>query len=151
MIGYEYVIIAKKRLKEDVGMDKYRIIVKGIVKSLDKYLIVEKWFDDRIQDPYQWGFIDGAINFGESPDRAVVRIIAEDTGLCVQIDRVLYTWSFMAGDTCTIGISYLCLTGMEDVLLSEELHDYRWITKDEFEQYIDNQDVLNDIECAGLE
>ena len=42
MIGYEYVIIAKKRLKEDVGMDKYRIIVKGIVKSLDKYLIVEK-------------------------------------------------------------------------------------------------------------
>ena len=69
MIGYEYVIIAKKRLKEDVGMDKYRIIVKGIVKSLDKYLIVEKWFDDRIQDPYQWGFIDGAINFGESPNR----------------------------------------------------------------------------------
>lgn len=132
-------------------MGKYRIIVKGIVKSLDKYLIVEKWFDDRILDPYQWGFIDGEIKFGESPDKAVLRIITEDTGLCAQIDRILYTWSFMAGDTYTIGISYLCLSGMEDIVLSEELHDYKWITKDEFEQFIDNQNVLNDIDFVELE
>lgn len=132
-------------------MDKYRIIVKGIVKSLDKYLIVERWFDDRILDPYQWGFIDGEIKFGESPDKAVLRIITEDTGLCAQIDRILYTWSFMAGDTYTIGISYLCLSGMEDIVLSEELHNYKWITKDEFEQYIDNKNVLNDIDFVELE
>lgn len=132
-------------------MDKYRIIVKGIVKSLDKYLIVERWIDDRIQDPYQWGFIDGVVNFGESPDKAVVRIIAEETGLCVHIDKILYTWSFMAGDTYTIGLSYVCLTGAEEVILSEELHNYKWITKEEFASYIENQDVLEDIDRAGLE
>ncbi|WP_310605008.1 NUDIX domain-containing protein [Anaerosporobacter sp.] len=131
-------------------MDKYRIIVKGIVKSLDKYLIVEKWFDDRIQEPYQWGFVDGLIEFGESPDNAVVRIIEESTGLCTQIDRILYTWSFMAGDTYTIGISYLCLSGMEDIVLSEELHNYKWVERDEFEKYIENQGILNDIACADL-
>jgi nucleoside triphosphatase len=132
-------------------MDKYRIIVKGIVKSLDKYLIIEKWFDDRIMDPYQWGFIDGEVKFGESPDRAVIRIINEETGLCAQIDRILYTWSFMTGNTYTIGISYLCLAGMEGVVLSEELHDYKWVTKDEFEKYIENQDVLDDIDSVELE
>lgn len=132
-------------------MDKYRIIVKGIVKNLDKYLIVNKWFDDRIQDPYQWGFIDGQINFGESPDKAVVRIINENTGLCVQVDHVLYTWSFMTGDVFTIGISYLCLSGMDEVVLSEDLHNYKWIQKEDIYDYIENQDLIDDIEQVGLE
>ena len=29
-------------------MDKYRILVKGIVQCQDHYLVVEKWYDDRI-------------------------------------------------------------------------------------------------------
>ena len=32
-------------------MDKYRILVKGIVQCQDHYLVVEKWYDDRIFDP----------------------------------------------------------------------------------------------------
>lgn len=40
-------------------MDKYRILVKGIVQCQDHYLVVEKWYDDRIFDPlsvgiYRW-------------------------------------------------------------------------------------------------
>ncbi|HEX3020865.1 MAG TPA: NUDIX domain-containing protein [Lachnospiraceae bacterium] len=132
-------------------MEKYRILVKGIVKNVNSYLIVEKWYDDRIQNPYQWEFIDGKINFGESPDKAVVRLIHENTGLNVQIDRILYTWSFMVGEVCNIGISYLCLTGMEDVLLSEELHDYKWIRKEDFHKYIENNAMLEDIEKAEIE
>ncbi|HEX3078393.1 MAG TPA: NUDIX domain-containing protein [Lachnospiraceae bacterium] len=132
-------------------MEKYRILVKGIVKNVNNYLIVEKWYDDRIQNPYQWEFVDGKINFGESPDKAVVRLIHENTGLNVQIDRILYTWSFMVGEVCNIGISYLCLTGMEDVILSEELHDYKWIRKEDFHKYIENNAMLEDIEKAEIE
>ena len=29
-------------------MEKYRILVKGIVKHDDQFLIVEHWYDDRI-------------------------------------------------------------------------------------------------------
>ncbi len=29
-------------------MDKFRILVKGIVQCNGKYLVVEKWYDDRI-------------------------------------------------------------------------------------------------------
>lgn len=131
-------------------MEKYRILVKGIVQYDDKYLIIEKWFDDRIMDPYQWGFIDGEIEFGESPDKGVVRLIQENTGLKVEMSRLLYTWSFMIGDVCNLGISYLCLSAEDEVILSEDLHNYKWILKEEINNYIDNKAVLEDIEKVEL-
>ena len=36
-------------------MNAYRILVKGIVKKDDRYLIVEKWYDDNIMDPHDPG------------------------------------------------------------------------------------------------
>lgn len=131
-------------------MDRYKILVKGIVQYHDKYLVIEKWFDDRIMNPYQWGFIDGNVEFGESPDKAVVRVIHESTGLNVEISKILYTWSFMTGEVCNIGISYVCLCSSDEVILSEELHSYQWITKEEFKDFIDNKAVLSDLERAEL-
>lgn len=130
-------------------MEKYRILVKGVVQYEDKYLVVRKWYDDRISEPYQWEFIDGAIEFGEEPDKAVLRCVFEQTGLSATIDRILYTWSFMTGDVFNIGISYLCRVSFDDVILSEDLIDSHWIMKLEMEHYIDNR-VLTDIEEAEL-
>ena len=31
--------------------NRYRILVKGIVQKDNKFLIVEKWYDDNIVDP----------------------------------------------------------------------------------------------------
>ena len=79
-------------------------------------------------EPYQWEFIDGE-EFGESPDKAVVRTIQEQTGLITEVDRVLYTWTFMIGSECNLGLAYLCLTEQneDEVVLSEELNDAKWI------------------------
>ncbi|MBH1940163.1 NUDIX domain-containing protein [Mobilitalea sibirica] len=126
-------------------MNKYRILVKGIVKYEDKYLVVKKWYDDRISEPYQWEFIDGHIEFKESPDKAVLRHIYDQTGLSVVIDKILYTWTFMTGDVYNIGISYLCLTTIDSITLSEELTDYRFIHREEFEHYLSKK-VLEDFE-----
>lgn len=131
-------------------MGKYRILVKGIVKYQDNYLVVEKWFDDRISDPFQWDFINGELEFGEEPDKGILRVVSEQTGLNVEMGHPLYTWTFMVGEVCNIGISYLCHTGMQDIILSEELNDYRWITSEEFDEYIANNDVLKDIHKIGL-
>lgn len=125
-------------------MDKYRIIVKGIVKCENRYLVVKKWYDDRVSEPYQWQFIDGEVEFGEALEKAVLRNIFEQTGIAAVVDRVLYTWTFMTGDIYNIGISFLCLTSEEHVFLSEELVDYHWIEKNEFDQYIEAK-VLEDI------
>ena len=133
-------------------MNAYRILVKGIVKRDDKYLIIEKWYDDNIMDPYQWEFLDGEAEFGESPDVAVIRMIQEQTGLTAEVDRILYTWTFMVGSVCSLGLTYLCYTDMEedDVQLSEDLHDCRWVSADEFGEFRCKQRMLEDIEKAEL-
>lgn len=133
-------------------MNRYRILVKGIVQREDKFLVVEKWYDDNIIQPYQWEFVDGVAEFGESPDAAVVRVIQEHTGLITVADRVLYTWTFMIGSECNLGLAYLCLTEMDEdgVQLSEDLHDAKWITPYEFEEYISNKRMLEDLQHADL-
>lgn len=134
-------------------MNAYRILVKGIVKRDDKYLIVEKWYDDNIITPYQWEFLDGEAEFGESPDAAVIRLIHEQTRLTAEVGRILYTWTFMAGSVCNLGLTYLCYTEMEedDVRISEDLHKSRWVTAEEFEDVITNQRMLEDLEKAELD
>lgn len=133
-------------------MNAYRILVKGIVKRGDRYLIVEKWYDDNISDPYQWEFLDGEAEFGESPDVAVARLIQEQTGMTTVVDRVLYTWTFMIGSVCSLGLAYLCYTDMDEdaVQLSEDLNNYRWVEAEEFPEYITNQRMLQDLEGAEL-
>lgn len=133
-------------------MNRYRILVKGIVQREDKFLVVEKWYDDNIIQPYQWEFVDGVAEFGESPDAAVVRVIQEHTGLITVAGRVLYTWTFMIGSECNLGLAYLCLTEMDEdgVQLSEDLHDAKWITPFEFEEYISNKRMLEDLQAADL-
>lgn len=126
-------------------MEKYRIVVKGIVHFEDKYLLVKRWYDDRITDPYQWEFIDGKIEFGEEPDKAVIRLIQEKTGLKTVIDRIAYTWSYMVGDIHHVGISYECMALTDEVVLCEELNDYCFVEKEEFRQYITNPKLMGDI------
>lgn len=132
--------------------NRYRILVKGIVQRGNEFLAVEKWYDDNIVDPYQWEFIDGEAEFGESPDAAVVRVIQEQTGLTSVVDRILYTWTFMIGSECNLGIAYLCLTDMEEdeVILSEDLNDAKWIEPSEFSEYINNKRMLEDLERAEI-
>lgn len=132
--------------------NRYRILVKGIVQRGNKFLTVEKWYDDNIMNPYQWEFIDGEAEFGESPDAAVVRVIQEQTGLTSVVERILYTWTFMIGSECNLGISYLCLTDMDEdaVVLSEELNDAKWLEGDEIENYIQNKRMIEDLENAEL-
>lgn len=132
--------------------NKYRILVKGIVQRGNRYLTVEKWYDDNIADPYQWEFIDGAAEFGESPDAAVVRIIQEQTGLESTVDRILYTWTFMTGSECNLGLAYLCQTEMDEdsVKLTEDSKAFKWIEADEFSEYVHNKKMLDDLERAEL-
>lgn len=129
-------------------MEKYRIMIKGIVRFEGKYLMVEKWYDDRIAEPYQWEFIDGKLEFGEEPDKAVVRLINEQVGLETVIDRIAYTWSYIVGDVHHIGISYECMALTGEVILSEELHDYKFVEKEEFQDYITNTRLLEDVAKA---
>ncbi len=129
---------------------RFKVLVKGIVQHENQFLVVERWYDDRIFDPYQWEFVDGELEFGEVPDKAVLRVIQEKTGLTVAIDDILYTWGFTAGEICTLGIAYQCVSATDEVTLAEDYRDYKWVTRDEMSDYITNKAVLEDIDRAGL-
>lgn len=131
-------------------MSKFRILVKGIVSHQGKYLVVEKWYDDRIMDPYQWEFLDGVMEFGETPEKAVQRVVEEQAGIQVQVDRTLYTWGFTIGETCSIGIAFECSSFTDQVVLCEDFNDSKWVSREELTEVITNEAILRDIERAGI-
>lgn len=126
------------------------IRVKGIIKQDDKYLVLKRWMDDRIVDPFVWEFVDSEIEKGEGPDQAVLRAIHEAVGVDGEIVRPLYTWSQMIGDIQCVGLTYLCKLSVNDgsLMLSEEYSGFEWISEEDLPVYIDNPNVLKDIKKA---
>lgn len=126
--------------------------VKGIIKKDDRYLVLKRWVDDRIPDPFVWEFVDGQLEHGESPDQGVLRQIREQLGVEGAIEKIEYTWSQMLGDTQCVGIAYLCSVQAEDdsFEMSEEYGGHEWIKREEFPYYIENPYVLQDLKKAVL-
>lgn len=127
--------------------------VKGIIKKGDKYLLIKRWVDDRIPDPFVWEFIDAEVNHGEAPDDTMLRAINELLSVSGKIENIEYTWSSMLGDTHCVGIAYLCSIAEADeanIVLPEEFGEWAWVTREEFPRYIENQYVLQDLEGKKL-
>ncbi len=134
-------------------MENTFVRVKGIIKKDDKYLLIKRWVDDRIPDPFVWEFIDAEVKHGEAPDDTMRRAIRDLLSVEGSIDRIVYTWSNMLGDTHCIGIAYLCSIKEEDednIVLPEDYGEWIWVTRDEFSYYIENQYVLQDLEGKEL-
>lgn len=131
-------------------MAKHRIIVKCVVNYNSDYLLLKKWYDDRIEEPYQWEFPEGEVEVNESPEHAAERIVAEASGLSATAVRPLYTWQYMLGDESNIGICYLLCAPEVSVILSEEYTESNWVCRLDFADYIQNKRLLEDIEKANL-
>lgn len=127
--------------------------VKGIIKKDDKYLLIKRWVDDRIPDPFVWEFIDTEVNHGEAPDDAVLRAINEHLSIDGKIEKIEYTWSNIIADTHCIGIAYMCSIDEDEehnIVLGEDFGEYEWVARDQFESYIENQFVLQDLKGKML-
>ncbi|MCH5256398.1 MAG: NUDIX hydrolase [Lachnospiraceae bacterium] len=127
--------------------------VKGIVKKDNKYLVIKRWVDDRIPDPFVWEFIDTEVNHGEAPDDAMLRAIHEILSIDGKIEKIEYTWSNMLADTHCIGIAYICSIEAEEehnIVLPEEFGEYQWVTRAQIDEYVENQFVLQDLKGKAL-
>lgn len=51
---------------------------------------------------------------------------------------------------CSVGIAFECLAQVQTVVLSEDLNDSKWVSKEELSEVITNKAVREDIERAGL-
>lgn len=132
-------------------MEKVILKVKGIIKREGKYLLLKRWYDDRIPDPFMWEFVDGQVGFGEDPADSAKRLITECLGVEGQIVRPAYTWSTLVGETHIVGVAYICaITDYDNITLPEEIGEYAWVARDEFEDYIENINVLKDLDGKVL-
>lgn len=134
-------------------MESTFLRVKGIIKKDDKYLLLKRWVDDRIPDPFVWEFVDTEVNHGEAPDEAILRAIHEMLSIDGKIEKIEYTWSSVLGDTHCVGIAYICSILEADesnIVLSEDYGEYEWVRRDQFELYIENQFVLQDLKDKTL-
>ncbi len=75
----------------------------------------------------------GFVEPGESFEQAVVREVAEEAGVSVEVDRVVYRatqpWPF----PCSIMIAFTARTHTQDTVADgEEIAETRWLSRDEF-------------------
>ncbi len=132
-------------------MEKTGRKLKGRVKRGDSSLLVKRWYDDRIPEPFMWEFIDGNLSFGESPEEGMLRLITENLGVTGRVVRPAYTWSVLLGETHILGLAFMCeLEDYDNFNLPEELGDFAWVHREEFEDYIDNINVLKDLQGKEL-
>lgn len=82
--------------------------------------------------PEAWDLPGGALDYGEDPVAGITREIKEETGLDVKNLKPFDVF----GDTNVIGfwvtIAYTCEVVSDEVVLSYEHDEFRWVTKDEF-------------------
>jgi len=123
--------------------------VKGIIKNGENVLLLKRWVDDRIPEPFLWEFVDGEVMHGESPDSTVLNCIRDSIGVEGNIEKIVYTWSQLLGDTHCVGIAYECSADDESqFILPEEIGEYRWVPMCDISKYIDNRFVIADFEKA---
>ncbi|OGE86153.1 MAG: hypothetical protein A3J48_00850 [Candidatus Doudnabacteria bacterium RIFCSPHIGHO2_02_FULL_46_11] len=83
--------------------------------------------------PNTWDLPGGDLDYGEEPEKGIVREVKEETGLDVtdvkifdasaRIDHEGVHW---------LTLAYKCLAINGNVKLSDEHNDYKWVTPEEF-------------------
>lgn len=89
-------------------MQKQLTIVIALVCNDKGELLIAKRRDlDIPEADGKWEFLGGKIEFGEDPERAIVREVEEESGLIVQVVRLLpkiltNQWENKSGDTIQV-------------------------------------------------
>ncbi len=112
---------------------KVEIAVKGIIinRKLGKILLTKRSADDD-NDANSWENCGGSMEAGEMPEESLRREIREEAGISdiVIIGQPYVTFVNRAVDPFLV-IAYLCETNTENIVLSAEHQDYKWVDKDE--------------------
>ena len=130
---------------------RFFVAVKALLFDQDKLLLVKRSDKARGEHHY-WELPGGRMEFGESPEEALLRELAEETGLSAKIFCPLQTWNFFREETTQIvGVTFLCKATTNKVRLSDEHEAYVWVHLDEISQYNIIPTVLNDLKKLDME
>ena len=111
-------------------MHNYTVVAAhGLIEKDGKFLVLHR----AKTDGYMAGFWDipgGTIEFGEDIKKALTREIREETGLKVNIGKILSAYGYQSGkDRHQFQLTYECEHVSGEIELEVESHDeFRWVT-----------------------
>lgn len=115
----------------------FNIRVTGILIENNNILIVQQ----KLSESRAWSLPGGRLERGESLEQGLKRELKEETGLDVQVERLLYLCDVNASDNTILHITFLLKRiGGEITLPTNEydanpIHDVRFVSIDELSNY----------------
>jgi 8-oxo-dGTP diphosphatase len=114
-----------------------------------KFLLMKR-AESKEMMPGRWEFPGGGIDEGETPEEAALREFEEETGLKEEIS--------FSGESAVIDTKhgririfpFLVETTAEEIVLSREHTEYRWIKKEDLEDFETVKGLEKELEAVGL-
>ncbi|MBS1267186.1 MAG: ADP-ribose pyrophosphatase [Candidatus Woesearchaeota archaeon] len=114
---------------------KTRVLVGGIVCRDGKILMLKRTAQKRFLPGY-FDLPGGKVEFGEDPNKTIIREVKEETNLDVEVVRAYNVWhstnEFNDNTEHNIEIDFILkIVGDNEIKLSEKEHsEYRWISRE---------------------
>ncbi len=122
---------------------RFHITCKGIVIYKHKILILKRVRASSDGLGY-WELPGGGLEYGESPEKALIREVKEETGLDIKVLKPVYTFTAIRPNYQTVGIGFLSTPTNDHVVLSHEHTEYKFVDSTELKDYI-NPKIYDDI------
>lgn len=122
---------------------RFHITVKGIVVYNQKVLLMKRIRPSSDGLGY-WELPGGGLEYGETPNQALIRELKEETGLAIDVVKPAYTFTKIRTGYQTVGIGYLSIAKNDKVVLSNEHSDYLWCEINNLKYYL-CEEIYNDI------
>lgn len=117
---------------------KHIVAISALIKnkSGDRFLIIKR-NKAEIAFPNKWCFPGGKAEIGETIMAVLRREILEEVGLEIEDDKnFIRDYTFIRPDGHNvIGFCFMVKSKSDEVKISQEFEDYRWITPEELGDY----------------
>ena len=120
-----------------------KIIVSGIIVNPDKeVLLAQRPLHKKIA-PGAYHIPGGHVEFGETPEQAIIREIFEEFKLAITPSEVLRTFSYVIDNSHTVGITFLLHVNgdFKDIRFDkQDAESIVWVGENDIGKYLKDTD-----------
>jgi 8-oxo-dGTP diphosphatase len=130
-------------------MKNLSVVLKALIVKDKRILIIRRSLDEKIA-PGVWELVGGRLQYNETLEEGLIREVKEEISINCSIIRLLYATDHTAPTMGKVVILvYLCEPSDEEVMLSIEHMDYKWVDLEQFRELVFSQ-ILNDLNKYGV-